>query len=233
MTVLKPSMTHAVSLNHMQHILSCSTYTDIRDDTPSFIQSDQLRATNPIPWQEPQVPTNPYWYFRDQMPQSNDLSSMKSQHLLSNGKMILIKNELSSKTVAVSKDITEASGKRSPLMKRFEEDVHMISMISQSSTLDNCNRVTDRIYSTNADTTTDMDERVIEFSSSLSSYPSPVSTFCSSSVLDIADYSLLDDGDGDDYDLLTYFGIKSSRWTIQDRAASSSEDDWIIGEDDN
>ena len=59
------------------------------------------------------------------------------------------------------------------------------------------------------------------------------SSFCSPSVLDIADYSLLDDGYGDDYDLLTYFGIKSSRWTIQDCAESSSEDDWTKGKDDN
>lgn len=228
-------MTHAVSLSHMHHILSCSPYTDICDVSPSFIQNGAIK---PIPWQEPQVPTNPHWYLRDQISQSNDFLSMKGQHLLSNGNMILIKNQLSSKKIELSKVLTELPETQSPLlMKRFEEDIHMISMISQTCTAhqnfsDNCNKAADQIYSINVGSTTDMDERVIEFSSS-SSYPSPVTSFCSPSVLDIADYSLLDDGYGDDYDLLTYFGIKSSRWTIQDCAESSSEDDWTKGKDDN
>ena len=131
----------------------------------------------------------------------------------------------------VSKKLLMFQDPSSPLlMRKFEEDV--ISMLSQSysshqSFHDSDSKVADSIYSANS-TNAGAGEMSNEF---LSPFSSPDAALCSPSGLDNADYSLLDDGD--DCDLLTYFGIKSSRWSTEDSAESSSEDDWVKSKDDS
>ena len=61
------------------------------------------------------------------------------------------------------------------------------------------------------------------------SLSSPAASSCSPPILDVADFSILDDGD--EYDLLTYFGIKVSRRSGDDCVESFNEAGWVKEED--
>ena len=58
---------------------------------------------------------------------------------------------------------------------------------------------------------------------------SPAASLCSPPMLDVADFFILDDGD--EYDLLTYFGIKVSRRSGDDCAESFNEAGWVKEQD--
>ena len=53
------------------------------------------------------------------------------------------------------------------------------------------------------------------------SYPSSTTTFSGSFAIDNGDYSLLDDGD--DCDLLSYFGLKSSHWSSEENSEENTD----------